>query len=310
MLKKKPICYNELEETGNGREKTEKGLACRLPFTVCRLFGGIMEFNIKVPQKIRITKKHILALTTVALLVFGYEKMGSETLTLHAYYPSPVGIYTRLVSINRASFARDKGNVLLLERNPTGMVGIGTSNPQAKLDVRGSVKIGQDTGACVPGKAGAIRHNTAVTPPKMEYCDSATNSWKELGGNSDSGWFVVSDLKATDAPNNGDFDGYLGIHTWIQTRDCEGYHVCENMEVVRWLEKGNSLPGLGRWWVSAGFSNFFYDAGPYYTTNDCEGWTYSSSRFGTTAERLIATDPPNLQHAICSSNIPVLCCKY
>jgi len=187
MLKKKPICYNELEETGNGREKTEKGLACRLPFTVCRLFGGIMEFNIKVPQKIRITKKHILALTTVALLVFGYEKMGSETLTLHAYYPSPVGIYTRLVSINRASFARDKGNVLLLERNPTGMVGIGTTEPQAKLDV-----VSTNNGFLPPRyadpnviplanrKDGLMVYNTGSH--QLVYWDDNVKQWKSSGG--------------------------------------------------------------------------------------------------------------------------------
>jgi len=104
-----------------------------------------MEFNIKMPQEIRLTKKHIFALIAIALLIFGYEKMGSETLTLHAYYPSPVGIYTRLVSLNKAAFAREKGDVTIGANNaatrPDGRLGIGTSLPQAKLDVRGNTDI-------------------------------------------------------------------------------------------------------------------------------------------------------------------------
>ena len=95
----------------------------------------------KIPDEIEITKRHIGVIAVIALLCIGYAVIDTETLTLHAYYPSPVGIYTRLVSLNKATFAREKGNVVLTsERNPTGMVGIGTTDPQAKLDVRGEIK--------------------------------------------------------------------------------------------------------------------------------------------------------------------------
>ncbi len=65
------------------------------------------------------------------LLCFGYEKMGSETLPLRAYYPSPVGIYTRLVSINKATFAREKG----VPTGPGGVYGMVSTDGITKSDI-------------------------------------------------------------------------------------------------------------------------------------------------------------------------------
>lgn len=56
-----------------------------------------------------------------------------------------------------------------------GNVGIGTATPQAKLDVEGGVKIGNDPSACVSGKKGTIRYNSGA----MEYCDGS--SWISVG---------------------------------------------------------------------------------------------------------------------------------
>ncbi|MFA5008748.1 MAG: hypothetical protein WC546_05960 [Candidatus Omnitrophota bacterium] len=63
----------------------------------------------------------------------------------------------------------------------TGNVGIGTTNPRARLDVNGEVRIG-NTGSvsCSPTTAGTIRYNTGVTPNVMEYCNGSI--WASFGG--------------------------------------------------------------------------------------------------------------------------------
>ena len=57
----------------------------------------------------------------------------------------------------------------------TGNVGIGTENPQAKLDVVGGVKIGSDISSCDSTKAGTMRYSSGV----MEYCDGT--AWIQVG---------------------------------------------------------------------------------------------------------------------------------
>ncbi len=112
-----------------------------------------MKIEIKMPQKMELTKKHVFGFIVIVLLAFGYEKMGSETLTLYAYYPSPVGIYTRLVSINKATFGRDKGDVVLIgDTNADGQVVIGTKLRNSlpsfnyyRLYVKGRTNITGDT---------------------------------------------------------------------------------------------------------------------------------------------------------------------
>jgi len=56
-----------------------------------------------------------------------------------------------------------------------GNVGIGTENPQAKLDVVGGVKIGSDISSCDSTKAGTMRYSSGV----MEYCDGT--AWIQVG---------------------------------------------------------------------------------------------------------------------------------
>jgi len=58
--------------------------------------------------------------------------------------------------------------------NLSGNVGIGTTEPKAKLEVNGGVKIGSDD-TCNAAKAGTIRYNAGI-----EYCDGS--AWKAIGG--------------------------------------------------------------------------------------------------------------------------------
>jgi len=56
-----------------------------------------------------------------------------------------------------------------------GAVGIGTSNPQAGLDVAGAVRIGSQA-FCGPSAEGAMRYNADLKA--MEYCDGS--SWRAM----------------------------------------------------------------------------------------------------------------------------------
>ncbi len=164
-----------------------------------------------MPQKIELTKKHIAAGIVVAILMFGYEKMGSETLTLHAYYPSPVGIYTRLVSTGKAAFARERGDVTIGANNadtrPDGRLGIGTSQPLAKLDVRGLIKVGTTDKTLTCSVAGAIRYNSDPAKKLLEYCDGAL--WKSAGGSGTSASFTYHCFETVSGDAlSGEFFGY------------------------------------------------------------------------------------------------------
>src|SRR3989344_5009770 len=59
-----------------------------------------------------------------------------------------------------------------------GNVGIGTTNPQAKLDVAGGVKVGSDSGVCDSTKGGTIRYNNA--DGCLEYCDGVNLAWSSV----------------------------------------------------------------------------------------------------------------------------------
>lgn len=59
-----------------------------------------------------------------------------------------------------------------------GSVGIGVTDPAAKLDVTGEIKFGNSSIACDAGKEGQQRYN--ATTKKMEFCNGA--AWAEIGG--------------------------------------------------------------------------------------------------------------------------------
>lgn len=81
--------------------------------------------------------------SVVACVFFAFQLSArAETYTLETYYPSPAGVYNNMSVLSGAVLARDSGNVVLVSpANTTGLVGIGTASPVAKLDVNGNANI-------------------------------------------------------------------------------------------------------------------------------------------------------------------------
>jgi hypothetical protein len=67
------------------------------------------------------------------------------------------------------------GRTDLVIDSATGNIGIGTYNPQAKLDVAGEARIGSTGLGCIAATAGAMKYTSGV----VEYCDGT--NWRSFG---------------------------------------------------------------------------------------------------------------------------------
>ncbi|MBI3550133.1 MAG: hypothetical protein HY078_13935 [Elusimicrobia bacterium] len=117
---------------------------------------------------IHVRRRHLVGTLAAAIFAAGVFELGSETMTLTTYYPSPAGIYKALTSTQQTILARDGGSV-----------GIGTPSPQAKLDVAGGVRLGNElqAPACSSANAGTLRYNAAIR--KTESCNGS--AWVPMG---------------------------------------------------------------------------------------------------------------------------------
>lgn len=130
----------------------------------------------------------ILAAAAVVTLAMS---LSSETLTLTTTYPAPVGVYNQLVTTGNSGtapadtiLARNAGNVILVPAgNVNGRVGVGTSAPQAKLDVGGTLKVGALPADPAVGVDGLVYFNSASK--KMRVFAGA---WGDLGGSVQGGF--------------------------------------------------------------------------------------------------------------------------
>ena len=104
----------------------------------------------------------------------------TETIEISTYYPAPYGSYAELTTTSNTSLATD-----------TGSVGIGTTNPQAKLEVGGGIKVGFDNGTCDANKEGTMRWNTTIHA--MQHCNGTSwDSPSNLFWFGDAGIYLIN----------------------------------------------------------------------------------------------------------------------
>jgi hypothetical protein len=113
------------------------------------------------------------------LMIGAVGVVGSETLSLVANFPSPIGIYNRLVSTGQTILAREGGRV-----------GIGTGAPRATLEINGDTRV--QTDVVVGGGVslgGALGLASLGAPPTggsagQLYYDSSARQIREHTGSS------------------------------------------------------------------------------------------------------------------------------
>jgi hypothetical protein len=96
---------------------------------------------------IRIDRKGLVLVAALVLIAAAAGLLWSESLTLVTTYPSPSGIYNQIVTTGNSGTVpantvlnRNAGNTILVpSTNASGYVGIGTTSPASKLDVKGDI---------------------------------------------------------------------------------------------------------------------------------------------------------------------------
>lgn len=152
-------------------------------------------------------RKLAILLVALACVAGAGRRLWSESLVLSTSYPAPVGVYNQLVTTGdsgaqpaNTTLNRNKGHTLLVPpSNPTGQVGIGTSNPGAKLDVVGSGRVSGDWNAGGIVQAGGLRLPSGAGAGRVLTSDAAGNaSWQQPA----AGLSCVTRSATTPSPPN------------------------------------------------------------------------------------------------------------
>jgi hypothetical protein len=159
-------------------------------------------------------KVGLLMLGTLAVLCGGFAL--AQQLTLTASYPVPSGIYNQLITTGNSGSGpaantilnQKAGNTILVPpTNGSGSVGVGTSSPLAKLDVDGTLRLGNAgiTQGAPCSTEGVLTYDYSGHVPL--YCNN-TGSWHSITGGTTVG--VARFL----GPYNGTH-GTRGSEGWI-----------------------------------------------------------------------------------------------
>jgi len=164
-----------------------------------------------------------------------------------------------------------------------GNVGIGTTNPSAKLQVAGEIKIGNTSSACDSSTEGQQRYNS--TTKKMEYCNGT--SWTEFGSGGGgggitscpAGWTMIGDAgKTATFCIETNERSWADWHTAQST--CNGIndathgraHLCTYKEWRTACERGTGLSNMtNNWeWVADLYSDGCYDGAIVADSGGCD----------------------------------------
>jgi len=111
--------------------------------------------------RLSLSRSQLKAGLTLAIVLGSVCLLHSETITLTTLYPSPSGIYRRLITTMDTFLARDGGKVTIGDKKPAelivnGKVGVGTQTALSKLDVNGNSAIGAYAGVNAAPNNGLI----------------------------------------------------------------------------------------------------------------------------------------------------------
>lgn len=174
--------------------------------------------SVRVELRLEAGPRATYAMLVAALVLLSCGELGSETLTLSTYYPSPLGVYKQLIATGA------NGANTLLARDG-GRVGIGTSSPAQLLSVAGAAELAMlrvVSTTTLSGANSAVFQNSALGPNASYVHWGATGDWRLRSANSagtvslqDSGGNVGIGTSAPvyrlDVSGRGRFTDYLRI---------------------------------------------------------------------------------------------------
>ncbi|MEI7481440.1 MAG: hypothetical protein WCK75_03725 [Elusimicrobiota bacterium] len=244
-----------------------------------------MEKENNTTCQMRMVKRKIVFLLAVGLVCWSPGFLSSETLTMTTYYPAPYGGYASILTTGLTLLARDGGNV-----------GIGSTSPQAKLDIQST------TSGFLPPRMSKTQRDAMGFPPRgsviydltydqIEYWDG--NSWISMNGSKFVG--------ATTAVYAGAaVGGYAGGDA-----KCKSQYTGSRMCVVS--DFVNDKPTASGWYSAFTFSASAGGAGGA-IIHDCRGWTLDSY-YGMFWDQTGSTYCLGPCMRPCGTPASILCCK-